>query len=66
LWIRIRKDPKLFAGSGNGGYGFGSGSETGNATYQKSYKNHQKTSNLIIMTLKKIDLTFSLKSTGMH
>jgi hypothetical protein len=31
LWIRIRKDPKLFAGSGSvtRGYGSGFGSETG-------------------------------------
>jgi hypothetical protein len=26
LWIRIRKDPKLFVGSGSGTQGFGSGS----------------------------------------
>jgi hypothetical protein len=50
LWIRIRKDPKLYAGSG---------SETGDAPYQKS----SKISNLIIMPLKNVNLTFSLKST---
>jgi hypothetical protein len=61
LWIRIRirKDPKLFAGFG--GYGFGSGSETGYAPFQKSSKN-----NFIIMTLKKVNLTFSLKSIKYH
>jgi hypothetical protein len=38
LWAR-----KLFAGSGSVtlGYGFGSGSETGDALYQKSSKNKQ-------------------------
>jgi hypothetical protein len=39
LWIRIRKDPKLFAGSGSGTRGYGSGSETGLEPYQKSSKN---------------------------
>jgi hypothetical protein len=66
LWIRIHKDPKLLAGSGYGsvtlGYGFGSGSETGDAPCQNSSKNHKKISNLIIMTLKNVNLTFSLKS----
>jgi hypothetical protein len=59
LWIRIRirKDPKLFAGFG----GYGSVSETGYAPYQKSSKN-----NLIIMTLKNVNLTFSLKSIKYH
>jgi hypothetical protein len=42
LWIRIRKDPKLFAGCKTGsvtqGYGFGSGSRAGLETYQKSLK----------------------------
>jgi hypothetical protein len=35
LWIRIRKDPKLFAGSGSvtRGYGSGFGSETGLESY---------------------------------
>jgi hypothetical protein len=35
LWIRIRKDPKLFAGSGSvtRGYGSGFGSETGLKSY---------------------------------
>jgi hypothetical protein len=49
-------NPELFAGSGSvtSGYGSGSGSETGNAPYQKSYENHQKISNLIIMTLKNV------------
>jgi hypothetical protein len=60
LWIRIHKDPKLLAGSGYGsvtcGCGFGSGSETGDAPYQKSLKNHQKISNLINRTLKKVYL----------
>jgi hypothetical protein len=46
IWIRIwiRKDPKLFAESGSltCDYGFGSGSETGDAPYQKSAINYQK------------------------
>jgi hypothetical protein len=50
----VDPDPKLFAGSG---------SETGDAPYQKSSKNHPKISNLIIMTLKNVKLTFSLKTT---
>jgi hypothetical protein len=50
LWIRIRKDPKLFAGSGSVTRGYGSESETGHESYR--YKNLQKISNLIIMTLK--------------
>jgi hypothetical protein len=40
LWIRIqiriRKDPKLFAGSGSVTRGYGSGSETEIKSYQKS------------------------------
>jgi hypothetical protein len=39
--IRIRKDPKLFAGSISGTRGFGSGSRTGLEPYQKSSKNLQ-------------------------
>jgi hypothetical protein len=42
LWIRIRKDPKLFAGSrygfGTQGYGSGSGSGTELKSYQTSSK----------------------------
>jgi hypothetical protein len=33
LWIRIRKDPKLFAGSGSVTRGYGFGSETGLKSY---------------------------------
>jgi hypothetical protein len=33
LWIRIRKEPKLFAGSGSVPRGYGSGSETGLKSY---------------------------------
>jgi hypothetical protein len=48
LCIRIRKNPKFFAGSGSGtqGYGFRSG------TVLEVYQNHQNMSYLIIMTLK--------------
>jgi hypothetical protein len=50
LWIRIRKDPKLFAGSG---------SEKRDAPDQKSSKNKQ----FYNYDVKKIvNLTFSLKS----
>jgi hypothetical protein len=53
LWIRIRKDPKLFAGSGTGsttrGYGSGSDPGPGLGTLPKFIK---KISLLIIMTLK--------------
>jgi hypothetical protein len=47
LWIRIRirKNPKLLAGSGSESrsvtWGYGSGSETGDALYQKSSVNHK-------------------------
>jgi hypothetical protein len=61
-WIRIRKDPKLFAesrsGTGSGTRGYGSGFGTGHEPYQKSSK---KISNLIIMALRKINITFLLK-----
>jgi hypothetical protein len=32
LWIRIRKDPKLFAGSGSVNRGYESGSDFGSET----------------------------------
>jgi hypothetical protein len=57
IQIRMRKNPKIFAGFGSVTWGYGSGSgsgsETGDAPYQKSSENHQKISNLIIVTLKK-------------
>jgi alpha-tubulin suppressor-like RCC1 family protein len=37
LWIRIRKDPKLFAGSGSVTRSYGSGSGLGSDTGLKSY-----------------------------
>jgi hypothetical protein len=37
LWIRIRKDPKLFAGSGSVTRGYGSGSGFGSEAGLKSY-----------------------------
>jgi hypothetical protein len=65
LWIRnrISKDPKLFAGSGSGtrGYGSGSGSGTGLKPHQNTYRVKKNISNLIIMTLKNINLTFFIE-----
>jgi KRAB domain-containing zinc finger protein len=55
LWIRIRKDPKLFADSGSATRGYGSGSLT-KVLYPNPkldlqlIKNHQTICNLIIMT----------------
>jgi hypothetical protein len=42
LWIRIRKDPKLFAGSGSVTRGYGSGFESENLNLTKNHpKNEQ-------------------------
>jgi hypothetical protein len=58
LWIRIRKDPKLFAGSG---------SETGDAPYQKSSKNHQRNKQFDNYDIKKrkSNIFFKKYGTGM-
>jgi hypothetical protein len=61
FWIRIRKDPKLFAGSGSVTWGYGFVSETGDAPYQKSSKNQQK-KQFDNYDIKNVNLTFSLKS----
>jgi hypothetical protein len=62
LWIRIRKNPKLFAGSGSVTRGMDPDPDSDPKLDLNLTKNHQKISKLIIMTLKYINLTFSLKN----
>jgi hypothetical protein len=64
LWIRIRKDPKLFARCGTRGYG--SGPETGLEHYQKSSKKKKKNTGTGLQfdnyhIKKHINLTFLIK-----